>query len=282
MNIKIEFVFIILIINLMIPISVSAACGDYDPTTALEYGRLYQEALRAKDYDRLKELRTQRAQSDLWAKTNGECESGDPNEDRQNSSKMPIYESVITANDINFNCEWYDVTCKGTQTLCKNWIQENNNETGYEWLNRLPACPCSSQLPQDKSTLDDWAFASGDEAVTQKFHPGATGGCYRSPGINAGYKKPSAQQCCYDSNNSLITSGAAAGTPDLDAADGVQISIPDVPWVDIIEADEVVITEQAEIGHPMQDVVPFKTCGWEIYNQVRQPNNANSCPANTI
>lgn len=280
MNILWKLVFISLAVaNLS---SAYANCGNYDPSTALEYRNLYQEALKARDYERLKQLREQRANTDLWVRSGGSCESGSTTnngEGTHNSDTIAV--SAIAATDVDFNCPWYNLSCKVKQKICKDWVEHNNTETGYEWLGQLPPCPCTN-LERDVITLRDWAFSPGGATETQQFHPGATGGCYRSPAIDAGNEHPSAQQCCYDSNSALITAGAGAGTPDIDAADGVQVSLPDIPWIDIIESDSVVITEQAEGGHFFDDVLPFSACGWEIYTEVRKPDNANSCPTNVI
>lgn len=55
--------------------SEAADCGDqYDHTIALDFGKEYQKALKARDYARLTELKAQKDQTDLWAKTSlGEC-----------------------------------------------------------------------------------------------------------------------------------------------------------------------------------------------------------------
>lgn len=57
-----------------------AGCGDqYDHTIALNFGKEYQQALKARDYARLKELKAQKDQVDLWAKTKSDtCDNRPP------------------------------------------------------------------------------------------------------------------------------------------------------------------------------------------------------------
>ena len=55
-------------------------CGNYDIAPALEFRRLYDEALAAKDYERLKELKRQKDETDLWAKTDVPCEPSEGQE----------------------------------------------------------------------------------------------------------------------------------------------------------------------------------------------------------
>lgn len=253
-------------------------CGGYDHRAALDLKQKYQEALKARDYQRLKQLKQQRENIDLWAKNSGECSSSDGSSDDSAGGDTAQSSPTINSSEIDFDCPFWNLSCMGKQKICKDWVSENTEETGLNWLDELPACACNSSVLA--AIEPSWAFARGDAPETQEFHPGADGGCYRSPAVETSAQELSAQQCCYDSTNQLITGGAAAGTPDLDAADGVSVQIPDIPWIDIIESDSVIITEQAEGGHFTADVLPFIACGWEIYNQVRQPNNANSCAEN--
>lgn len=52
-------------------------CGDYDPSVAIKFKNEYTKALRARDYAKLRELKEQRKEVDLWAKTRRECASGE-------------------------------------------------------------------------------------------------------------------------------------------------------------------------------------------------------------
>ena len=62
-------------------------CGaNYDHRPALEMGNEYRAALKARDYERLKELREQRKQQDLWAKTKITCSEGQTNSDEGQGS----------------------------------------------------------------------------------------------------------------------------------------------------------------------------------------------------
>lgn len=267
--------------------SESSNCGEYNVDPALEYGRLYQEALAERDYDRLKELREQKDNTDLWAKTDVECSSGENQASLEgNSDELGDGPSIVTNDDgarsADLKCEHLEGNeqekCYENQASCSLWIQEND-ETGYAWLEHeeMPACPCNVTDVIDSEP--DWGYTSysgffGTGLIgvvdvsnyqVRRFHEGALGGCARSATVDVGNTNPSAQQCCYgeinetDNSGQLITAGTGAGTPDIDAADSIN------PLWD---------------GHMASDVDPWKACGPEIYNQIRKPNNANSCPAN--
>ena len=58
-------------------------CGDYDPSVAISFKNEYVKALRARDYARLKELKEQRKEVDLWAKSSRECIASDGSGEEQ-------------------------------------------------------------------------------------------------------------------------------------------------------------------------------------------------------
>lgn len=121
------------------------------------------------------------------------------------------------------------------------------------WWELLPDCPCTEDL-----IPPGWEGGPADP----DYHPGAAN-CYRSPPltqdvlVGAGLD-PSlrpGQQCCYDINNRLITSGPGAGTPDLQS--------PSSQFV----------------GHQYLDVETFNILGWQLYN-IYWPPNTDECPDN--
>ena len=156
----------------------------------------------------------------------------------------------------DLKCAEDDQECQENEIRCNQFIKEND-EHGYAWLDRLPDCPCNS----DGEELESWGHTawSGDikSFTVRKFHPGASGGCYRSAPIDVENDELSAQQCCYTDDNKLITGGSGAGTPDIDAADG--------------------FFGGYDPGHIEADSDPWEWCGFEIYNQIRKPNTGNDC-----
>lgn len=137
-----------------------------------------------------------------------------------------------------------------------------------KWFDSLPDCPCLS--PGDKIG-DGWAIEKGD---LSKFHKGAATSFRSYPAIKTNAGK-SGQQCCYDSDGHLITSGQAAGTPDkVSTCSGetkkgiVKLRIIGLP------------------GHFKSDVKPWKqfmkgdSLGWRKYNLVWVPNTGNNCIEN--
>lgn len=76
------------------------------------------------------------------------------------------------------------------------------------------------------------------------------------------------QQCTYDRNSQLITSGAGAGTPDA-------------------YSPEVTAIGQglfSNNSHTYWDVKPFEanSMTWQEYQQTWIPNNGNNCPTNVV
>lgn len=153
-------------------------------------------------------------------------------------------------------------------------------------LAALPDCPCflnkdcfisnngvahfTVVLPKSLNGEEwdwDWAKTRGLTemiVVLQKgwggFHPGAEH-CIRS---NNGSMTEPNQQCCYDIDNSLITAGAGAGTPDIN--NGGHWPDEVTPFNAAIEMDGGVIANPGFYGW------------W--YNIFRQPNNGNGCRFN--
>ncbi len=148
---------------------------------------------------------------------------------------------------------------------CKYWVeQERRKNNNYGWLDLLPPCPCS--LP-DGGNLDPALWDDPTEGWPQTdYHPNASK-CIRSK--LAYGASCSGQQCCYDFDNKLITSGASAGTPDrihprAGNGWGGQLTGP----------------------HQDVDVATFDQCKADgqihLYLEVRPPNNADNCPANRV
>ena len=112
---------------------------------------------------------------------------------------------------------------------------------GTEWQRELPPCPCNA--PEDAEAWDE------SNTGISCFHPGATN-CFRQ---EAGGHS---QQCCYDAEGRLITSGAAAGTPDRYVGG---------------------------LGrHQEIDVWPWIQLGWQTYNTYWVPNKGVGCDARTV
>jgi hypothetical protein len=112
---------------------------------------------------------------------------------------------------------------------------------GTHWLATLPDCPCT-----EPTGSSNWSSSNNFIGC---FHPGANS-CYRQD------SGAHAQQCCYDGSGALITSGAAAGTPDWASSSGS--------------------------NHQSIDVWTWRILGWQRYNQYWIPNNDLSCPANIV
>lgn len=105
----------------------AAGCGDqYDHSIALNFGNEYRKALKAKDYARLKELKAQKDQTNLWSKTSKSCVKGsDEGEVDNNANSNDVEcERLNTALD---NALASQCAYNGEQASCK--------EAGYEVIN---------------------------------------------------------------------------------------------------------------------------------------------------
>ena len=119
------------------------------------------------------------------------------------------------------------------------------------WLDILPDCPC--QLRPNGRLSEDWSEDANPNL--QSYHPGARKSFRSVANFQSIPGTEHRQQCCYDSAGSLITSGAAAGTPDVWASFGNHIST---------------------------DVDTFNSMGWQTYTQYWIPNNGNNCNQNVV
>lgn len=97
---------------------------------------------------------------------------------------------------------------------CKSWVENELKDTA--WLRFLPDCPCSLCKSGGGWKNPDPNKWEDPKSASQTYHPGASA-CMRSTN-NSG---DSGQQCCYDEDGALITSGLGAGTPDKVAPDGI-------------------------------------------------------------
>ena len=153
---------------------------------------------------------------------------------------------------------------------CSDWVAKELKN--MEWLNSLHLCPCKKG--KNDSNLTGWQ--RDNRAVSNKFHPGSHGGCFRSRRrldnrkdiifigtdailVETPIYSKSGQQCCYDRCGNLIKYGIGAGTPDR------------------------ISSETNLIGHYIVDVRMFKYCKkifgdtWvvENYLTVRPPNQGD-------
>lgn len=141
-----------------------------------------------------------------------------------------------------------------------------------KWYELLPDCPCESPDKHNVILNDGWAKDAGD---INYYHSGANL-CIRSYPPTTTIHGKSGQQCCYDLNNKLITSGTGAGTPDMvSTCDGED------------NKGEMATRILGLIGHWKKDVLPWekaggKTNGWVKYNQTHPPNNDNECITNIV
>ncbi len=146
-------------------------------------------------------------------------------------------------------------------------------DTQPQWYEQLPDCPCKDPDYNGIQLNDGWAKDRGD---LNKYHKGAASS-YRSypPVITEAGK--SCQQCCYDANGDLITSGSGAGTPDkVSTCSGEN------------EKGEMTLRWVGLAGHYFKDVKPWQrymkadSAGWQVYNRYWIPNTGKACKENTV
>ncbi|REA64471.1 hypothetical protein DSL64_02675 [Dyadobacter luteus] len=130
------------------------------------------------------------------------------------------------------------------------------------WHQQLPPCPCTNPDFNKIILNDGWAKDKGD---LDTYHHGATE-CFRSYPYTKTSAGKSGQQCCYDSNGKLISSGSGAGTPDKAST----CSGED-------KSGTMKIRFFALLPHYFRDVKPWKQAGeaseaWKIYNKEWVPS----------
>ncbi|MBA4719360.1 MAG: hypothetical protein HRO68_09810 [Nitrosopumilus sp.] len=79
------------------------------------------------------------------------------------------------------------------------------------WLDVLPDCPCTVKLARNPTTTK---WTEQHSPFLQTYHPGAFFEFRSTDTYSSGKDTAHDQQCTYDEQENLITSGHAAGTPD--------------------------------------------------------------------
>lgn len=140
-----------------------------------------------------------------------------------------------------------------------------------EWYDRLPACPCTYREALDlvergcnNGTWEDCMDAS------MTFHYGASFEVRwydDAGGLIAG------QQCTYSLDSALITSGIAAGSPDMASPRTCANGTPD--WLVSLAATIACFSDHCEL-----DVEPWEEDPCHEYLRDWPANNANGCAPN--
>lgn len=143
----------------------------------------------------------------------------------------------------------------------------------HNWQTKLPDCPCMAPDKEETVLNDGWAKDKGD---INKYHKGASSSYRSYPPVKTEFGK-SGQQCCYDENGRLITSGSGAGTPDkISTCRGEN------------KKGTMKLRLAGIAGHIKKDVKPWNKLikensnGWATYNKEWVPNNGKNCTKNEI
>ncbi len=131
-------------------------------------------------------------------------------------------------------------------------IAQGLNTTYPNWLNVLPDCPCT----YDEAMLHPDVWKDSTSLVSSWFHPGAAHDVRTKHGYQTIPGSSHGQQCTYDDDGKLITSGPGAGTPDAWS--------PETNFWD----------------HQDTDVKTYNTLGSNVYVRYWTPNNDNNCESN--
>ncbi|MEM7656108.1 MAG: hypothetical protein AAF399_08270 [Bacteroidota bacterium] len=150
------------------------------------------------------------------------------------SRKLDVYVSGC----LDGGTRWYfDVSCPQGQSPAP--IEE--------WYDRLPDCPCTyEEITDGERTESPAGYWSDCEDASQAFHYGATHEVRWIPDAEDG----AGQQCTYDADGRLITSGIAAGSPDLYSPGSCGF----IDWVDEGAANSPLCFASA---HCVADVRPW-------------------------
>jgi len=131
-------------------------------------------------------------------------------------------------------------------------IAQGLNTTYPDWLNVLPDCPCT----YDEAMANPDVWKDSTSPFSSWFHPGAAHDVRTKHGYRTIPDSSHGQQCTYDDEGKLITSGPGAGTPDA--------------WS----------PETNFWNHQSTDVDTYKAMGSNVYVRYWTPNNGNNCEAN--
>lgn len=143
--------------------------------------------------------------------------------------------------------------------------------TTSEWYSRLPPCPCTyeevKKMGKTNCPEGEWENCN---SASQRFHYGATYEVRWSPAVSG----KAGQQCTYDSNGKLITSGIAAGSPDKVSPRSCGYG----DWLSDIGVNYLCDGSQ----HCVQDVKPWLKGGVPCWQYLAgwPSNNLNSCAQN--
>lgn len=147
--------------------------------------------------------------------------------------------------------------------------QSNGPLPKKKWYEDLPPCPCTYKEAQDSAAKRNSQWLDCGDA-SQEYHYGATHEVRWKPSKPG---KPG-QQCTYDKDGNLITSGIAAGSPDKVSPQGCGYS-------DALSWDILNVVDNAW-NHYNKDVKPFSEIPCWKYLENWPANNANNCPKNPI
>jgi hypothetical protein len=131
-------------------------------------------------------------------------------------------------------------------------IAQGLNTTYPNWLDVLPDCPCTYE--EAMANPDVWKDSTSP--FSSWFHPGAAHDVRTKHGYRTIPDSNHGQQCTYDNDGKLITSGPGAGTPDV--------------WS----------PETNFWNHQATDVDTYNALGSNVYVRYWTPNNDNNCEAN--
>jgi hypothetical protein len=131
-------------------------------------------------------------------------------------------------------------------------IARGLNTTYPNWLDVLPDCPCT----YDEAMANPGVWKDSTSPFSSWFHPGAAHDVRTKHGYQTIPDSSHGQQCTYDNDGKLITSGPGAGTPDV--------------WS----------PETNFWNHQATDVDTYNALGSNVYVRYWTPNNDNNCEAN--
>ena len=211
------------------------------------------------DDDLLTEVKQELANEGLW----DDAKSAVSNVKKYASNVKKSTSNAVGKAIVDLTAKAYQVINKYSPERLQAWFEkwmESQKREGLSWTKELPDCPC--QLSGKDGNFENpnpKEFDGPAPIVDPALHPGASYEL-RSIGTETG------QQCCYDANGKLMTTGDGVGT-----------------------ADKFSPTKNKK-GHYVEDVVPFVIAmrldggkfgkNVQRYVSVRPPNVGKGCPTN--
>jgi len=242
-------------------------CGaEYDPSVALRIGAQYREALRASDYERLRELRAERERNDLWQK----------NYTRNCSDQPDDTASVDDDNEVGGDDEVSDMgpattepqMCSTDGQACSDGLFCTSASGTAPGPDACEGSICSGKpigISEGVSLSMEYDISALREALSGR---GGSAGICSISGVtwSGGIKQNFVEGCC-ESKQSMVTGSSFDGSVKVSLA-GAQCDIPAFHWGVAQVGVTAGISLEGQVTGSGVKLQCDESCGWKVGGQV--------------